>query len=207
MSRWSTMDLSRARDGAAPDDLARALSRLAAARFDDESAEGDRRRVQSFCALHDDALHRSCHDGHLTGSAFVFAPDRSQALLIHHRKLGRWLQPGGHADGEGDLALVALTEATEETGIDGLKVVVPAIDVDIHTIPARGDDPDHLHLDLRFLVLVPPGAEAAPDLTETNGAAWFDLDDPLLADSADHGRMVRRARTVLAELEGVTRSG
>lgn len=74
-----------------------------------------------------------------------------------HRKLGRWFQPGGHADGDANLAAVALKEAQEETGLDGLEVVVPAIDVDVHRVePPR--EPAHLHLDTRYLVLAPAGA-------------------------------------------------
>ena len=84
---------------------------------------------------------------------------RGRSLLMLHRKLGRWFQPGGHADGDANLAAVALREASEETGIEGLAVVVPAIDVDVHEVTmAEGT---HLHLDVRFLVLAPEGAEAA----------------------------------------------
>ena len=66
----------------------------------------------------------------------------------------RWLQPGGHADGERDLAAVALREAEEETGIAGLEVVTPAVDLDVHLFhAASGGEPDHLHLDVRYLVV------------------------------------------------------
>ena len=78
-------------------------------------------QVLQFCEDHSDALHRTCLAGHLTGSAAVVDPGRNAALILHHVKLDRWLQPGGHADGVADLAEVALTEATEETGIEGLR--------------------------------------------------------------------------------------
>ncbi len=156
--------------------------------------EDARRSILEFCDAHEDALVRSCLEGHLTGSGVVVDPARDAALLIHHRKLGLWLQPGGHADGDGDLAAVALREATEETGIEGLAVVTPAIDLDIHSIPERGDEPAHLHLDVRFLVLAPAGAEPAPDPNETMGARWVRSDDPdgLMA-SAELRRLVGRA--------------
>ncbi|WP_338876832.1 NUDIX hydrolase [Spirosoma sp. SC4-14] len=95
--------------------------------------------------------------GHITASALIVSPDRQQVVLIHHRKLDRWLQPGGHADGDPDSRAVAFREAEEETGLTSLKLVSPAIlDVDIHPIPARGDVPEHLHYDIRFLFEADP---------------------------------------------------
>ncbi len=135
-------------------------------------AEEHRRRVVEMIEAHDDVLLRTCQPGHLTGSAVVVDPQRGLSLLMLHRKLGRWFQPGGHADGDGNLASVALREATEETGIEDLRVVVPAIDVDVHDV----DLPDgpHLHLDVRFLVLAPPDARA-PGNHESLQLAWVDL--------------------------------
>lgn len=155
-----------------------------------------RRRVLDFCKTHDDALLRTCTEGHLTGSAVIVDSSRREVLLIHHKKLDRWLQPGGHADGDGDLAQVALREATEETGIEGLSVVTPAISIDIHEIPTRKREVRHLHLDLRFLVLAPEGAIAEPDTTETNGAHWFGEDAREVQESAELRALVSRGLTV-----------
>ena len=110
--------------------------------------------VLEFIAAHPDAASRSCAPGHLTGSALVVDATGTRTLLMHHRKLGRWFQPGGHADGDTNLAAVALKEAYEETGIAGLQVYVPAIDVDIHEVRPPAEEP-HLHLDTRFLVVAP----------------------------------------------------
>jgi 8-oxo-dGTP pyrophosphatase MutT (NUDIX family) len=83
-----------------------------------------------------------------------------RALLTLHGKLGRWLQLGGHCDGDANLAGAALREAQEESGIRELAIDPRPIDLDIHGIPARGPEPQHLHLDVRFLVRAPPGAQA-----------------------------------------------
>ena len=76
-----------------------------------------------FVRAHPDCLARTCAPGHLTGSAWIVSPDRRRTLLTHHRKLGKWLQLGGHADGDADLLAVALREAREESGLRGLRVV------------------------------------------------------------------------------------
>lgn len=91
--------------------------------------------------------------GHITGSAWIVNKDHSKVLLVHHAKLNRWLQPGGHADGEENVLNVSLREADEETGVKDFKVLNDHIfDLDIHTIPARKDFPEHLHYDIRFLI-------------------------------------------------------
>jgi 8-oxo-dGTP pyrophosphatase MutT (NUDIX family) len=101
----------------------------------------------------------------------VVDPAKGRTLLMLHRKLGRWFQPGGHADGDANLAHVAFREATEETGIEGLAVVVPAIDVDVHEVHLP--DGVHLHLDVRYLVLAPADA-VAPGNHESVRLAWVD---------------------------------
>jgi len=90
--------------------------------------------------------------GHITGSAWIVNPERTQSLLVHHAKLNKWVQPGGHADGDENILRVAMREAEEETGLKNLTLVtrVP-FDVDIHVIPQRPDFPEHFHYDIRFL--------------------------------------------------------
>jgi 8-oxo-dGTP pyrophosphatase MutT (NUDIX family) len=156
--------------------------------------------VLAFLDRHPDALRRSCVAGHLTGSAAVVDPGSGRFLLLHHRKLGRWLQPGGHADGDGDLAAVALREAGEETGLDPLVVVTPAIDLDVHPIPARPGEAEHLHLDLRFLVLAGAGAEPVAN-DESHAVRWVEpaaLDD--YGVGAELRRLVERALEVARRL-------
>jgi 8-oxo-dGTP pyrophosphatase MutT (NUDIX family) len=120
----------------------------------------------------EDAHRRSRVEGHLTASALVVDPARGAGLLTHHRKLQRWLQLGGHCDGDANLARAALREAYEESGIEGLLIDAVPIDVDIHTIPARAGEPEHWHLDTRFLVWAPPGSvETLSD--ESLALGWF----------------------------------
>lgn len=105
-----------------------------------------------FLQSHPDVFHRHHPPGHFTGSAWLVSADHQRVLLTHHRKLRRWLQPGGHADGDPDLAQVALREAQEESGLSGLRVAPEIFDLDRHLIPARGDEPAHWHYDVRFVV-------------------------------------------------------
>lgn len=91
--------------------------------------------------------------GHFTGSAWLVSADGDRVLLTHHRKLGIWVQLGGHADGDPDLARVALKEAEEESGLNGLSLEGDALfDLDRHWIPERGDVPGHWHYDARYVV-------------------------------------------------------
>jgi len=91
-------------------------------------------------------------EGHFTGSAWLVDSTGKQVLLTHHRKLNRWLQLGGHADGDSDLAAVALREAGEESGLSDLTVEQCIFDVDRHWIPARAREPGHWHYDVRYVV-------------------------------------------------------
>ncbi len=148
-----------------------------------------RHQMLAFLEEHPDALVRTCLAGHLTGSALVVDDDTGKVLLLHHAKLQRWLQPGGHADGDGDLGAVALREATEETGLVDLVLVRPAIDLDLHTIPARGAEPEHLHLDVRYLVLA-TNASALVINNESTAARWVDpLAERHLLPSVDLRRL------------------
>ncbi len=120
---------------------------------------------------------RQLQIGHITGSAWVVNPSRTHALLMHHRKLGRWFQPGGHADGLPDVLKVALQEAHEETGLTQIRAVSDAIfDVDVHQIPANAKEPAHLHYDIRFLVEADP-AEKLIINSESKDLLWVRLGD------------------------------
>lgn len=131
-----------------------------------------RARMLAFLQEHPDALHRTCLAGHLTASALIVDAAGERALLTHHKKLGRWLQLGGHCDGDANLPAVALREGVEESGIRGLAIDPRPIDLDVHVIPARPGEPEHLHLDTRFVIHAPPGA--VPEATsESFELRWF----------------------------------
>jgi 8-oxo-dGTP pyrophosphatase MutT (NUDIX family) len=116
---------------------------------------------------------RTSFPGHFTGSALVVSADGSRALLHHHRKLDRWLQFGGHCDGDPDVVQVALREATEESGIPGLIVAsARPFDLDIHEIPAHGAEPAHFHYDVRYMLIAPEAAEAVRS-EESRELRWF----------------------------------
>jgi len=172
----------------------------------DPGEASDLARIQDFVRRHADPFDRRIAEGHLTGSALVVSRDGSRVLLLHHRKLRRWLQPGGHADpGETSGEAVALREAREETGLERLELHPEAprpLDVDVHEIPARPGEPAHQHLDLRYLVLAPrhePLRRAAAEASQLRWFAW----DELKALDLDPGllRALQKARRLLGPLE------
>ena len=183
----------------ARDALADALRRHAPA---DEEEARDRDRILEFVLRHERPFDRAILEGHLTGSAITVSADGTSVLLLHHRKLDRWLQPGGHGDpGETTGEAVPLREAFEESGIAGLALHPGAprpLDVDVHDIPARGSEPAHEHLDLRYLVVAPAGAAVSPDLGELHEIRWVPWDD-VDALGPDHGlrRALAKARAVM----------
>lgn len=112
-------------------------------------------RYMRFVSSYHDCFERSQPVGHVTGSAWLLNLAGTHVLLTHHRKLDIWVQLGGHADGETDPLSVAMREAQEESGIDGIVAITDRIfDIDIHKIPSRDDEPEHFHYDARFLLQV-----------------------------------------------------
>jgi 8-oxo-dGTP pyrophosphatase MutT (NUDIX family) len=142
-------------------------------RYPDEAAVIE--RFADFVRREPGCFQRSTTEGHVTGSAWVVDAAGERTLLTHHRKLDKWLQLGGHADGESDVVAVALMEAREESGIDDLTLVDTEIfDLDIHPIPARGADPEHLHFDVRYVIRAAHTDHVVSD--ESHDLAWVRVD-------------------------------
>jgi 8-oxo-dGTP pyrophosphatase MutT (NUDIX family) len=151
-----------------------------------------RERLAAFVAAHADAFARSLLVGHVTASAWIVDPARERALLTHHRKLGKWLQLGGHADGDPDVRAAALREAREESGLTSLRFARDGIyDLDVHPIPARPGEPAHEHFDVRFAFEADP-AEPLVVSAESKELAWVPLD--ALAEYGADESVLRLAR-------------
>ncbi|HEL4300034.1 NUDIX hydrolase [Stenotrophomonas sp. GD03930] len=145
----------------------------------------------------EDPFRRERLTGHFTASCWLVSADGQRLLLTHHRKLQRWLQLGGHADGDRDLARVALKEAEEESGLGGLVLEDPAIfDLDKHWIPERKDVPGHWHYDVRFVIRA-LGGEAFVLSEESLELAWRPVTE-VAADPQSDESMQRMAHRWLA---------
>ena len=143
-----------------------------------------------------DPYRRERLEGHFTASAWLVSADGRRALLTHHRKLDRWLQPGGHADGDRDLARAALREAEEESGLSALEVDPGLFDLDRHWIPERGAEPGHWHYDVRFVVHA-TGDETFVVGEESHDLAWRDI-EAIAADPGSDESLRRMAGKWLA---------
>jgi len=147
-------------------------------------------------------LSRNQMPAHFTASALLVDIEAGRVALLHHAKLDKWLQPGGHAEAidEGLMHHAALREATEETGCAVRLYHDPPtlLDVDVHRIPARADEPAHHHLDLRFLVVAKDPQAVALNAAESFAVQWFSF-DAAMSRAADPplGRMIRKARSIL----------
>lgn len=123
-------------------------------------------------AARDEVCERSCLPGHLTASALVLTADGTHTCLVHHKIVGAWLQPGGHLEsGDVSPAAAALREATEETGLQGLRIDPEPIHLDVHPITCRGSAGPTRHFDLRFLAIAPHQAPLVSD--ESHDVRWW----------------------------------
>lgn len=178
---------------------------LAAHQPADEKEARDIQRIRDLTARHPNILNMNCEIGHITASAIIVEAESRRILLHFHRRLGRWLQVGGHADYETDFAQVALREAREETGLTDL-AFYPAskpsapIDYDVHTIPQIGDMPEHLHLDFRYLLVTRQPAALKPAAGESKAFRWLSFAEALdMGATLDPSlrRLIRKARALM----------
>ena len=150
------------------------------------------RELTKFVESTPDCFERSHPTGHITASCWLISRDGRRVLLTHHKKLNKWLQPGGHCDGDHDVIRAALKEAREESGIEDWEIVMDKVfDIDIHLIPARKNEPEHYHYDVRFLFRAVKNEEYIVS-DESHDLAWVDIDS--LADYTDEESMHRMNR-------------
>jgi 8-oxo-dGTP pyrophosphatase MutT (NUDIX family) len=162
--------------------------------------------IRRFLAGPEDPFSRSTPEGHVTGSAVVARPDGSAFLLVLHRKLSRWLQPGGHTE-ESDPTVfdAALREAREETGIGRFDAPLghAILDVDVHAIPAHGRDAAHFHFDVRYLFSTDLDHDPAASEDPSRPMRWASLEDAIaLGVDRSLERALSKARARLAASMG-----
>lgn len=135
-------------------------------------------QLRSFVQSTDAPCSRATLEGHITASAWILSPDRQSTLLIHHRVLDRWFQPGGHVEPtDHSLQHASEREAIEETGLTGVRLAVNTIyDIDIHRIPVKGPIPEHLHYDVRYLFIA-DSWDVSAHLGEVKAVKWVPLKD------------------------------
>lgn len=132
-----------------------------------------KKQMLDFAQKYPNCFERLLVNGHFTGSAWLLNQDKSQVLFLHHAKLDKWLQLGGHCDGNPDVLAVAIKEAQEESGINHIVSVMDDIfDIDIHVFPATSKNQEHYHYDVRFLLKV-VGDESIIQNHESKELRWF----------------------------------
>ncbi len=141
-----------------------------------ESEELIKERFLDFVQKNEDCFERYLETGHITASAFIFDSENNKILLLHHKKLNKWLQPGGHCDGDKDTLSVAIKEVFEETGLVIENQAQSIFDLDIHTIPENKGIPEHEHFDVRYLLLADSKLPLVQN-HETNQLKWVDLSE------------------------------
>lgn len=154
----------------------------------DEQEAADRLAMLDFLERLARPFSRDQPVAHFTASALVVDPGRTRTALVHHRKLGLWVQPGGHLDpGDESFGAAALREVREETGLAGTLAAERPLHLDVHEIPARPELPAHLHLDVRFLVVADGGLVPSE---ESHEARWCSLEEAVALGDASVSRLV-----------------
>jgi len=158
--------------------------------YEDDSLElKTANKIKTFIDQNKDCFLRSNTYGHITGSSWIVNESFDSFLLHYHRKLRKWLQLGGHADGESNILKVSLDEAREESGLLDFKVLSEDIfDVDAHLIPKRKGEPEHFHFDVRFLLQASSSAPLSCSVRESIGLAWVSISDVLEKSDYDNVR-------------------
>ena len=143
-----------------------------------------KRRMLEFLTVCTNCFERSCMLGHFTASSWLVNSNLSKVLLMHHKKLDKWQQLGGHCDGDGNVLRVSIKEACEESGIDHIVPLEENIfDIDMHLTPQIKQEPPHYHFDIRFLLKV-NGNDKVTMNQESKSLIWFSPDKRMLPTSS-----------------------
>lgn len=175
---------------------------------EDDREEQEKEMILSYVKQHPDTvLFRENLAAHFTSSAFIVNAAADKMLMVHHTQRGVWAWPGGHADGESDLALVARKEAEEETGIRSLQLISPvpvSLDVlHVHGHVKKGKWVNaHLHLTTAYLFLADETAPLWVKEDENTAVAWLPVSfiDDTHFDEEDvylYTKLARRAKRLL----------
>lgn len=152
----------------------------------------------NFIQNYQSCFERSLLPGHIVGSAIVVDESRKKVLLMNHKKLNMWIQFGGHSDGNPNTLEVAKRELEEESGIKDYNLLTEDIfDIDVHKIPERGEEPEHLHYDIRFIMEVAKDIKFQKQESEVNDIKWFSIDE--LSDLIDcdvNDRLQRKLKSL-----------
>jgi len=171
--------------------------------WEDEAEGASVILTKQLLLTYPDIWLRSCGAGHITGSGLVVDSVNKQILLLHHRKLNLWLQMGGHGEGELEPSLIALREVIEESGLTDVSYFPDCgyptlIDVDAHRIPARRDEPEHYHLDFRYLFYTRTPEKVQCLKVEANELRWYSFAEiPTLPLKAATLRLIHKAEKLL----------
>ena len=141
------------------------------------------------------------HWGHVTGSAWIVDESGENVVLVFHRKLEKWVQPGGHCEGQSEVLEVAVREAREETGLDVWAHDTTIFDIDAHEIPEYWNTPAHVHYDVRFLLRAHLGQ--TPVVSDESGdVKWVSLEEAQkFSGEASIARMIAKTKARFGALE------
>jgi len=158
--------------------------------------------LMAFVNQHENCFDRELAVGHITGSAWLVNKTLSHVFFTHHKKLDRWFQPGGHSDGNANTLAVAMKEASEESGIEDVFIQPLShdiFDIDVHTIPARKNECEHLHYDIRF-ILEADMNQPLDISEESHEIAWIAVEDiPNYTKEVSIMRMVEKMKALTSQ--------